>query len=122
MTVSHKLYMIFVYILIAFYIFSGGMMYIIMSPKPESQLPLKLILWIITSLCMSLIITSTIIIIKKELAFIPTVLQNIFLVLSMYGIPIALFGFFLLYRKHQKESQDKQRTLPPENTIFEQSQ
>ena len=100
MTIGEKIYTAIV-ISFAGFCLCGFGVFIYLLTRQEDAGVFIIILFVYAVFLVFFGVTAAINIVKKQLLLIPTIVQCIMLMITVWGIPVGIWGIYLLYRRYR---------------------
>ncbi len=116
MKLADKIYTALVIVMALLMLFVVIIFYFLLIPKAQDPQIHHFMACFFLLLFLIFALTTTLNLSKGRLLLVPTIVQAAFLLLTLYGIPIAIFGVILLYRRHKQSKLEQQPSLASVST------
>ena len=107
MTSSQKVYTAIVILFGLFLLFALGVFYFLVLPRQAEAETIKLSMFVFAFYAAIFFVTAGVNIAKNRLSTLPTVIQAVMLLFTLYGLPFGIWGIALLREECRRSAESK---------------
>lgn len=108
MTASEKVYTALAICMALFMLMGVAVLALVVLPRAEDPGVMQMVICVNLLEFVALSVTAAVNLVKRELLVVSTIVQSVVLLLTVWGIPIGVMGFVLIYRKMKRDKHNPQ--------------